>query len=562
LKQDARIASDEGEVSLELSSPIGLIIGNSSNGNGVQMNRIAKIALAFAATTMGVVPPAHAGGFLGDVVNTVTKAVSDTGHAVEKAAHDTGHAVEKATSDTGHSVETAAHDTGHAVEKATADTGHAIETAAHDTGHSLEKAAGDTGHALEKATHDTGNALEKAAHDTGHAAEGAGQFIKDHPWETVIAVALIAGGGYLIVYQGYVLSVTVQGVSVVTVTTGATSGVLVGSGLTAAGVGAEVAAFYAGGPRHNDSSPQIGRGQNTSTGSGGSPSGPRAGDPGGADSTPGQLIYRADVSPQEESSPRSPVFQRNNRPTVVVGAKPSLAPGTPLSHDGNAPRAVGAVVVQHYGQSVMYEPRLAKNPSDMQRYNFAHCVTDWAEKTLPVGQFDPDSPNTISNVELKILDAITALHGVKGFDDEEAEEQRRERMNPLPSIALEQAIEINKDIWWKAVKGETAEHLFTLPGQMKLLIGEGAPSLWKGALMAGAPELGSLVSTGTLYGVLLHSTATSDGIKEASEAAAAALMDRLNAYNQKREKKFGKPSLPPMQTVEKLPQGPVIQEMR
>jgi hypothetical protein len=512
------------------------------------MNRIAKVALAFAATTMGVVPSAHAGFF------------DDVGKAINRAAIDVGHTTEKAVGDAGHAIEKGAHDGGHAIEKGVGDGGKAIEKAVHDGGHAVEKGVADGGHALEKATNDAGKALEKAAHDTGHAAEGAGQFIKNHPWETVIAVALIAGGGYLIVYEGYVLSVTVQGVSVVSVTTGATSGVLVGSGLTAAGVATEALAYYTQGPHKNDGS-RSPYSNGMRTGSGGSPSaGPEADSTGGVGTLSQSMAYRADVAPQVQHSPGSPVFKRNDRPTVAVGSRPSLAIATsPASFDSNTPRPVEAVVVQHYGPSVMYEPRLAKNPSDMQRYSFANWVAQWSDKILPVNQFDPETPNSISNVELKILDAITALHGVKGYDDEEAEEQRREMMNPLPSIALDQAIEINKEILWNAIKGETANDLFTIPGQMKLLIGEGLPSAWKAPLMLAAPELISIVSPAVLYGPLLHSTATSDGIKEASETVAAELMNKLNAYNQKREKKFGKP---PVQTVEKLPQGPVIQEMR
>jgi hypothetical protein len=97
---------------------------------------MSSVSIAVVATVAcaGTPSGARAGGFLKNVVNTVTKAVSDTGHTVEKAAHDTGHTVEKAAQDTGHTVEKAAQDTGHTVEKAAQDTGKSIEQAVHDVG--------------------------------------------------------------------------------------------------------------------------------------------------------------------------------------------------------------------------------------------------------------------------------------------------------------------------------------------------------------------------------------------------------------------------------------------
>jgi hypothetical protein len=194
---------------------------------------------------------------------------------------------------------------------------------------------------------------------------------------------------------------------------------------------------------------------------------------------------------------------------------------------------VKPVVVTNYGRSIMFEPRMAKNPSDMQRYSYAMWVRDWATKTLPIDKFDPDSPNNISNVELKLLDAITALQSVEGPEDDKAVEQRRDRMNPLPSLALEQAIETNKEILWSVVKGQSAKEAFTLTKQLEIFRGAStavnSSNVAKWIFAAGAPEavgglsfLG-LVNTGTAFGVLLSSTATSEGIKESIGALAAKL---------------------------------------
>jgi len=109
--------------------------------------------------------------------------------------------VEKAVQDTGKTVEKAAHDTGHTLEKAAQDTGTTVEKAAHDTGHTLEKAVQDTGKTIEKATHDIGHTLEKAGQDTA-------RYIEENP-EIIIAAAVIAGGVYLVVVEGWALEVKI-----------------------------------------------------------------------------------------------------------------------------------------------------------------------------------------------------------------------------------------------------------------------------------------------------------------------------------------------------------------
>jgi hypothetical protein len=80
---------------------------------------------------------------------------------------------------------------------------------------------------------------------------------------TVIGVALIAGGGYLILYEGYALSISVQGVQVVSVTAGSTaagatsgivitagaiSGIVAASATALAGAGAIALGYYKDGP--------------------------------------------------------------------------------------------------------------------------------------------------------------------------------------------------------------------------------------------------------------------------------------------------------------------------
>jgi hypothetical protein len=48
-------------------------------------------------------------------------------------------------------------------------------------------------------------------------------FVEKHPWETVAAVALVAGGAYLVVYEGYSLQVAV-GTKTITLVSGAAAG--------------------------------------------------------------------------------------------------------------------------------------------------------------------------------------------------------------------------------------------------------------------------------------------------------------------------------------------------
>jgi ElaB/YqjD/DUF883 family membrane-anchored ribosome-binding protein len=516
------------------------------------MKKISYLTSAFAVAALASTAPASAGDLrkLGRAINRV---VIDGGKTGEKALHDAGHTGEKAL-----------HDAGRTGEKALHDIGNSGEKALHDVGHTGEKALHDTGKTLEKAAQDTGRALEKAAHDTGHALEAAGQFIKDHPWETVIAVALIAGGGYLILYEGYALCVTVEGVNIVTITSGAASGIAVGSTLTAAGIGTIALGFYMGGPR---SDPATDGGQPFSSRT--SPDGSReisVGQPSLGAPPFGSPTLKLTYTPHEAPH-RAVVYQQPEHPRVVTGNPRPTETGrqtTPASGPG---KAIEPVVVSHYSRSVMFEPRLAKSPSDMQRYSYANWVNSWAEKTLPLEKFDPDSPYTVSDVELKILDAITTLKPIRDSEDEQAEDQRSERINPLPQLAQDQAFETSKEIWWSLLKHEDAREVFTLAKQLEILGGANAPGPGKLLLMAGAPEVAGMMgaigvmNVGTAYGVLLSSTATSEGLKQSSDNLAAQLWSKLNAYSDKREKKFSRPqdrNKIPMQTVTKEPHGALV----
>jgi hypothetical protein len=139
-------------------------------------NKRATLFASLCIIAFSVNVQARAGGFLSDVVKTVTQAFQDTRNATEKGTRDTGNAIEKGTHDTGNAIEKGTHDTGNAIEKGAHDTGNAIEKGAHDTGNAIEKGTHDTGNAIEKGTHDTGKTIEKAVQDTGKAGETVYKF--------------------------------------------------------------------------------------------------------------------------------------------------------------------------------------------------------------------------------------------------------------------------------------------------------------------------------------------------------------------------------------------------
>ncbi|MBY5551075.1 hypothetical protein HFO61_30490 [Rhizobium leguminosarum] len=143
-------------------------------------------ALAFS-TAIGVCHFANAGGLVEDIGRGAVRGLTDTHNTVKKAIRDT-------------------HNTG---TKAVNDGVNTLGKALNDVGDTIAKGADDSGDTIEQAAHDAGTAAEKALHDSGHALEDAGQFVKEHPWETVAVIAFVAGGAYLVVFQEYTLSLAV-----------------------------------------------------------------------------------------------------------------------------------------------------------------------------------------------------------------------------------------------------------------------------------------------------------------------------------------------------------------
>jgi hypothetical protein len=534
------------------------------------MNTTSHLIRAFAAAFLATTAPVRAGGFLEDVGKAIGKGVSDGGNAIAKGVSDGGNAVAKGVNDSVNAVGKGINDGGNAIAKGVSDGGNAIGKGINDGVNAIVKGVDDTGHTLEKATHDTGNALEQATHDTGHALEGAGQFVKDHPWETVIGVALIAGGGYLILYQGYALTISVQGVQVVSVTAasatgatsgivitaGATSGVLTGSAAAIAGAGTIALGYYKDGP-HSEA---VASGAQTSGRdfSGGTPASQESRERLGS-----SLSAVLNLSNRAVPN-RSVVFQGNSHPRVVIAAAASAqSSGQPTAAATGRP--VMPAIVSPANSSIMVEPWQPKNPTDMQRYNYASRVSAWAQKTMPPEKFDPDTLYSISRVELRILDALASLQSIGAAGDEQAEEQRQSRVNPLPDLAKEQATETGKSMTLSLLKGQNPGKVLTLTKQAEIFWGTAGAG--KTAATAAAPEavaalgLVGLLEVGTVYGPFLASTAVSDGIKESSEGLAADLRNKLDAYNRQREKKFGSPAAAkamPTQTVINQPQGPVL----
>jgi ElaB/YqjD/DUF883 family membrane-anchored ribosome-binding protein len=540
-------------------------------------------AFTATATALGIATtPAHAGFFdevgkvLGDVGTAVGKGVTDGANAVAKGVQDGGNAIGKGVNDGANAVAKGVNDGADAVAKGVSDGGNAVGKWINDGVNAVVKATDDTGHALEKATQDTGQALEKATHDTGHAFEGAGQFVGKHPWETVIGVALIAGGGYLILYEGYALTISVEGVQVVSVTAGstaagatsgivitagATSGIAAGSATALGGAGVIALGYYKDGPHSEvaEHGNQI-YGNNAPSGNSDATSASSL----SKDVPFGPLNLSATmIAKDHEAFHRSLVFQQRDRGRVVI-ASPRAPSSATSAVTSDAGRAVEPVVISESNSSIMFEPWLPKNPTDLQRYAYASWVNKWAQKTLPPEKFDPETPYAISKVELKILDAIANLEAIKASEDDMAEEQRESRLNPVPDLVAEQVKESGKDIALSILMRKDPRDVFTVAKQLEIF-GAEAPGIRKGLLIWGAPEaagvLGELglIEIGTVFGPLLSSTATSEGMKEGSEELAGQLRRKLNAYTERREQKFGSPSSAkrdiPVQTVINEPQG-------
>jgi hypothetical protein len=304
-----------------------------------------------------------------------------------------------------------------AVGTAADQTTKAVVVAVDQTGQAVSTAVDQTVQAAVIATQQVGHTYEKAAHDVGHGAEEVGKFVEKHPWETVIAVALIAGGGYLIVYEGYTLSVTVEGVQVVAITSGTTSGVVVGSAAAAAGAGTIAATATMETP--------IGT-QSTVVGTAPAPPQP---------------------IPQTQDSVRGSAPTSNNKTSAPV------------------PTAGSATSEQ----SIMFAPRLSKAPSDVERLGFAIWVSQWAEKTEPVSAFDPTKSPIVTQAELKLLDALVSLRAITASSDDLAAEQHDERDNPISSTIEDQPKDIAKSLGWRVLTDQPIGDLFTLADRVKSL---------------------------------------------------------------------------------------------
>jgi hypothetical protein len=73
----------------------------------------------------------------------------------------------------------------------------------------------------------------------GDAGRNVEKFVRKHPWETVAALAFIAGGAYLIIYEGYALEFAV-GAKTFTIIAGAKVVADAGGSSKAAGAGSAV----------------------------------------------------------------------------------------------------------------------------------------------------------------------------------------------------------------------------------------------------------------------------------------------------------------------------------
>jgi hypothetical protein len=345
--------------------------------------------------------------------------------ALKNAPKAVGTAVQQTTTAVGVAVD----QTGRAVGTAAQQTTTAVGVAVDQTGRAVGTAVDQAVKAAVIATQQTGHAIENAAHDTGHGVAQVGKFAKDHPWETVVAVALIAGGGYLIVYEGYALSVTIEGVEVVSVTPGAT-GVVVGGAAAVAGAGT-----IAYGTIETPIGPTV-----STIGGEGSPSQP--------------------VPIQD--GPSSPAHASSD--STAANTQSTLPPA-----DSNI--SLNALT----NEAAALEPtiesvQLPKNASNVERLGYAIWASEWAEKTAPIAAFDPTKSPAVTPAELKLLDAIVSLRAITSApEDEQAAEQHDERSNPLSSAIKDNLKDLLKDVGWRVIFRLPIGDLFTLAGRIEAL---------------------------------------------------------------------------------------------
>jgi hypothetical protein len=196
----------------------------------------------------------------------------------------------------------------------------------------------------------------------------------------------------------------------------------------------------------------------------------------------------------------------------------------------------GLPITISYPGSIMNEPRTVENPTELQSYDYAQRVSDWAQKVLPPEKFDPETPKTISSVELKLMNASYGLTKIKALDDELAEEQNIERSNPFRDLPKEQLKETAKEMFKKIVMHQNIDDLFTLAEQAKML-------------------------EGNIISAALKPTVTSEVLKISTERLQKKIQQQLDAYAARRLEKF--PQQAPPRLIDSIvppqqPLGPVL----
>jgi hypothetical protein len=356
---------------------------------------------------------------------------------------------------------------GNVTQKAVQDTGKTVEKAAHDTGKTVEKAAHDTGKTVEKAAHDTGKTLEKAAHDVGHGIEGAGQYVGKHPWETVVAITLIAGGGYLIAYGGYTLAITAQDVTIVSISSGTTSGIIAGSALSAGGAAVEFlpAAKSRGSAASDAPSTPLGLGNG---GSGGN----------GSTGTPITMTYTVPVGTAPSGNILSPVDPQRSGNASAGGSKKSVG-SSAMAGDQSATAPVDMTAVDGaYKESMLAWPWMQENPGkwgeqrlNWEKLRYATRVMGWAERVQPLKDFDPAKLPQLTQAEQKILDALIELDSIKDSKGHKlAVENAEEVEKPIQNFILDQARDKVTEKTIEYIIGETAVKYYGYYGWVKMAI--------------------------------------------------------------------------------------------
>jgi hypothetical protein len=120
-------------------------------------------------------------------------------------------------------------------------------------------------------------------------------------------------------------------------------------------------------------------------------------------------------------------------------------------------------------QSVMHRPWIPENPSEWQRIYYADRVSRWAEKVEPIGSFDPTKSPSLTPAELKLLDALTSLYAIKDSEVAlQAEEQAEERR--FDNFLLHQAEDEMKEKTIEYIFGEFAATAFSWYGNLGMAL--------------------------------------------------------------------------------------------